>query len=445
MSDDAELLRRYAEQRSEAAFAELVRQHLNLVYSTALRLTRGDTHRAEDIAQVVFTDLARKAAALSHRPMLAGWLYTSTHYATAKILRTEQRRQTREQEAQVMHELLSNAAPEADWDRLRPVLDAAMRELNERDREAVLLRFFEGRGFAEVGAKLNLTENAARMRVDRALDKLRVRLSEHGVTSTAAALAIALASQAVMAAPAGLAATITGAALTGAAAGGGAWAVLQFIATNKLPIGIVSAVLMAGGTGAVLQQQTNARLQREIEALRQENRHITALQEENLRLQQTAAEVAALRADDAELAQLGTEATALRVRLQAQARAQTANRAPATTGPNTVNVFNLAQLDKIPVARYQVKPVYPFELSRAGVTGEATVGIIVDLEGNVREAYTVKATRPEFGTAANEAVQKWKFQPGQKGGIPVNTRMQVPIVFSLSGLSVGGTPKADAN
>jgi RNA polymerase sigma factor (sigma-70 family) len=440
MSDDAELLRRYAEQRSEAAFAELVRRHLNLVYSAAVRLTRGDTHRAEDVAQLVFTDLARKAAALSRRPVLAGWLYTSTHYATAKILRTEQRRQTREQEAQAMHELLSSAAPEADWDRLHPVLDAAMRELNERDREAVLLRFFEGRGFAEVGAKLNLTENAARMRVDRALDKLRVRLSEHGVTSTAAALAIALANQAVVAAPAGLATTVTGAALTGAAAGGGAWAVLQFIATNKLQIGIVSAVIATAGTGVVLQQQTNAQLQCEIEVLRQENRQIAALQEENLHLKQTAAEVATLRADDAELAQLGTEATALKVRLQAQARAQTANRAAAATGPNSVNVFNLAQLDKIPVARYQARPVYPFELSRAGITGEATIGIIVDPEGNVREAYTVKTTRPEFGTAATEAVQKWKFQPGQKGGIPVNTRLQVPIVFSLSGPSVGGTP-----
>jgi len=271
MSDDAELLRRYAEQRSEAAFAELVRRHLNLVYSAAVRLTRGDTHRAEDVVQMVFTDLARKAAALSRRPVLAGWLYTSTHYATAKILRTEQRRQTREQEAQAMHELLSNAAPEADWDRLRPVLDAAMRELDERDREAVLLRFFEGRGFAEVGAKLNLTENAARMRVDRALDKLRVRLSEHGVTSTAAALAVVLASQAVAASPVGLAASVTSTALAGAAASGSAWAVLQFIAMNKLQIGIASTVIVAAGTGAVLQQQTNAQLQREIEALRQEN------------------------------------------------------------------------------------------------------------------------------------------------------------------------------
>ncbi len=442
MSDDAELLRRYAEQRSEAAFAELVRRHLNLVYSAAVRLTRGDTHRAEDVAQMVFTDLARKAAALARRPVLAGWLYTSTHYATAKILRTEQRRQTREQEAHAMHELLSSATPEADWDRLRPVLDAAMRELNERDREAVLLRFFEGRGFAEVGARLNLTENAARMRVDRALDKLRMRLSEHGVTSTAAALAMALAGQAVVAAPAGLAATVTGAALTGAAASGGAWAVLQFIAMNKLQIGIVSTVIVAAGTGAVLQQQANAQVQREIDALHQENRQIGGLQEENLRLKQTAAEVAALRADDGALAQLSTDATALKVRLQAQAKAQAASNAPVATG--LTSVFNPTELDQIPIPRFQASPVYPSALRQAGVKGEVTVGFIVDANGNVCEAYALKSTQREFEASAIEAVTKWKFRPGEKGGKPVNTRLQVPIVFNLSGPG-NGTPKANAN
>jgi RNA polymerase sigma factor (sigma-70 family) len=445
MSDDAELLRRYAEQRSEAAFAELVRRHLNLVYSAAVRLTRGDTHRAEDVAQLVFTDLARKAAALSRRPVLAGWLYTSTHYATAKILRTEQRRQTREQEAQAMQELLSDVAPEADWDRLRPVLDAAMRELNERDREAVLLRFFEGRGFAEVGARLNLSENAARMRVDRALDKLRVRLSEHGVTSTAAALAVALANQAVVAAPAGLATTITGAALTGAAASGGAWAALQFIAMNKLQVGIASTVIVAAGSGAVLQQQANDHLQREIDALRQENGQIAGLQEENLRLKQTAAEVATLRADDAELAQLGTEATALKVRLQAQARAQAASNASTAAGSQLTNFFNLGDLDQIPVARYQARPVYPFAMSRAGITGEVTVALVVDTNGDVREAHVVKSTQQEFEAAAVEAVLKWKFRAGERGGKAVNTRMQVPIVFALSGPSIGGKPKAETN
>ncbi len=141
MSEDAELLRRYAEDRSEEAFAELVRRHLNLVYFAALRQVGGDAHRAKDVTQVVFTDLARKAAALSRHAVLTGWLYTSTHYAAAKAVRTEQRRQTHEQEAQTMNEILQDATPATDWDRLRPVLDDVMLQLNEPDREAVLLRF----------------------------------------------------------------------------------------------------------------------------------------------------------------------------------------------------------------------------------------------------------------------------------------------------------------
>jgi TonB family protein len=270
---------------------------------------------------------------------------------------------------------------------------------------------------------------------------LRVRLSDHGVTSTAAALAVALANQAVVAAPAGLAATVTGAALSGtAAAGGSAWAVLQFIAMNKLQIGIASTMIVAAGTGAVLQQQTNVQLQREIDALRQENQQIAVLQDENLRLQQTAAEVATLRADDAELAQLGTDATALKVRLQAQAKAQTARSAPSAVGPNTSTVYNMAQLDKIPAVRYQARPVYPFALSQAGVTGEATISFVVDREGNVSNVSVIKSTQAEFGTAAAEAVQKWKFQPGQKGGLLVRTRMQVPIVFNLSNDGVPPSP-----
>jgi TonB family protein len=296
-----------------------------------------------------------------------------------------------------------------------------------------------------VGAKLNLTENAARMRVDRALDKLRVRLSEHGVTSTAAALAVALANQAVVAAPAGLATTITGAALTGAAASGGAWAALQFIAMNKLQVGIASTVIVAAGSGAVLQQQANDHLQREIDALRQENGQIAGLQEENLRLKQTAAEVATLRADDAELAQLGTEATALKVRLQAQARAQAASNASTAAGSQLTNFFNLGDLDQIPVARYQARPVYPFAMSRAGITGEVTVALVVDTNGDVREAHVVKSTQQEFEAAAVEAVLKWKFRAGERGGKAVNTRMQVPIVFALSGPSIGGKPKAETN
>src|SRR4051812_17547708 len=108
---DAELLRRYAAEKSEAAFAELVTRHLDLVYSAALRQVTGDAHAAQDIAQVVFATLARKAATLTAHPVLEGWLYTTTHLAAAKFRRTEARRRERELEAHRMNEPLQDSTP----------------------------------------------------------------------------------------------------------------------------------------------------------------------------------------------------------------------------------------------------------------------------------------------------------------------------------------------
>jgi RNA polymerase sigma factor (sigma-70 family) len=429
MMDDTELLRRYVADRSQAAFTELVTRHLDLVYSAAFRRTDGDAALAEDIAQQVFTTLARNAAALRGHTLLPGWLYVATRHAAASALRAERRRKTREQEAQAMNHLTSS--PEMDWRQLRPELDAVIDQLDDRDRDAVLLRFFEGRPFAEIGASLRISEDGARMRVDRALEKLRALLAKRGVTSTAAALALALANQAVVAAPAGLAAAVTSTALTGtAAAGGGVWAVLQLFAMSKLSVGIAGVAMVAAGTGVALQQQANAQVQREIDALRQENHQIRTLQDENLHMKQTAAEVATLRADDAELAQLSTKATALRVRLQAQARVQATNRAQAPAGPYTGPVYDVTQLDQAPVARFQAWPTNSTEQRQAGVTAEVTVSFVVDPEGNVRDASAIKSTNADFDTVAVESIKKWNFKPGQKGGQPVGTRMQVPIFFT---------------
>ena len=168
MSTDAELLQRYSAERAEEAFAELVRRHITLVYSAALRHLRGDAHLAQDVTQTVFTALARKAPTLAGRTALAGWLYLAAHHAAAEIVRADRRRRGREQEAYAMQELNAMSAAD-DWDRVRPVLDAAMHELSKTDREAVLLRYFEQQSYADVGAALNLTVDAARMRVDRAL------------------------------------------------------------------------------------------------------------------------------------------------------------------------------------------------------------------------------------------------------------------------------------
>src|SRR5271156_4598051 len=197
MTPDSELLARFARTNSEDAFAELVKRHVNLVYSAALRQVNGDTHLAQDVAQTVFTDLARKAGSLARRETLTGWLYTSAHFAAAKIVRGENRRRDREEK--FMREPTSETAPEADWENLRPTLDDAMHELKETDREAILLRYFENRQFAEVGAKLGLNENAARMRVERALEKLRAVFAKRGVT-TIATMAAALITTSVAAA-----------------------------------------------------------------------------------------------------------------------------------------------------------------------------------------------------------------------------------------------------
>lgn len=219
--NDSELLRRFVDDEAEEAFAELVRRRLDLVYAAALRQLAGDAHRAQDVAQEVFVILARKARALVTHPDLAGWLYTTTHLAALAAIRTEQRRRRREQESTFMdHVTQAGREPASDWERARPLLDAALHELGERDRQVVRLRFFEQQPFAAIGSALGLSENAAQKSTERALDRLQAALARRGVTSTGAALGAALAGHAAVAAPAGLAANITSAALAGAGAAG---------------------------------------------------------------------------------------------------------------------------------------------------------------------------------------------------------------------------------
>jgi len=281
MTPDSELLHRYAGTKSEAAFAELVQRHVNLVYSTALRQVNGDAHLAQDVAQTVFTDLARKASSLSRRATLTGWLYTSAHFAAAKAVRTENRRRDREEK--FMREPIHETTPDpgfaearADWEKLRPALDDAMHELKEADREAILLRYFENRPFGEIGGKLGLNENSARMRVERALEKLRGLLVSRGVT-TAAALAAVISANAVQIAPAGLAATLTSTSLAGAGAGT-TFTLLKLMTATQLKLGI-SALVVAGATTAlVVQHQAQIKLREENQSLRQQ---INQLQTDN--------------------------------------------------------------------------------------------------------------------------------------------------------------------
>jgi RNA polymerase sigma factor (sigma-70 family) len=284
MIEDTELLRRYAEEHSEAAFTELVKRRLGLVYAVALRQTGGDAHRAQDIAQTVFTNLARKASSLARQPVLAGWLYRSAQFAASDAMRTERRRQVREQESHTMNEILSEDRSAGDWDKLRPDLDQVLGELDESDRDALVLRFFDDRPFTDVGAKLNLTENAARMRVQRALEKVRALLARRGVRSTTAALAGVLTGQAGTAAPAAIVASVSSAALAGAASGGAlvtATGLFKIMSTTKIitAAAVVALVGLAGYEFAVIQKSKESaasfdrervQMAREIAALKRE-------------------------------------------------------------------------------------------------------------------------------------------------------------------------------
>jgi RNA polymerase sigma factor (sigma-70 family) len=279
------LLRRFAQTNSEDAFAEIVRRHVNLVYSAALRQVNGDGHLAKDISQTVFTDLARKANSLSRHENLSGWLYTSAHFAAAKIVRTENRRRDREEK--FMRELTNksstgvspvaapNAEHETDWQKIRPALDDAMHELKETDRDAILSRYFENQQFAEVGAKLGLSENAARMRVERALEKLRTIFAKRGIT-TATAFASVISANAIQIAPANLAATLTTTSI--AAAGTGTFTFLKIMTATKIKLAFSAIVVAGAATAFVIQQQTQNKLRDENGLLQQQ---VSQLQSDN--------------------------------------------------------------------------------------------------------------------------------------------------------------------
>ena len=173
--DDWQLLKSYGRDDSQDAFTEIVRRHVNLVYSAALRQVR-EAELARDVTQVVFANLARRAKSLKPKGTLAGWLYRDASLTSREILRRERRRVVREQEAVAMRDTdISH-----DWARIRPGLDAALSRLGQTDRDAVLLRFFEQRSLKDVGAALGMEEDTARKRVSRALEKLRMQLARQG-------------------------------------------------------------------------------------------------------------------------------------------------------------------------------------------------------------------------------------------------------------------------
>jgi len=245
------LLREYVHRNSEEAFAALVTRHVNLVYSAALRKT-GNAHAAEEITQAVFILLAQKADRLRDGTILPGWLYQTARLTSASFRRAEFRRVHREQEAYVQS--LANETESGLWTQIGPLLDDAMGQLGEKDRNAVVLRFFEGKSFQEIGTAFGASENAAKKRVAYALEKLRKFFDKRGVTVGASGLVVVISANAVQAAPAGLASSIAATSFAGAAAGGTAALAFKLVGvmTTNLKIAVAVVLVVAAVSTPIL-------------------------------------------------------------------------------------------------------------------------------------------------------------------------------------------------
>lgn len=281
--DDTQLLREYAAHGSEAAFGVLVSRRMGMVYSAALRQVR-DPHLAEEITQAVFIILSKKAAKIRGETNLAGWLFKTTRYAALAQRRGAARRRRHEQEAQLHSEIQSsnsNSNPDTGtvplWDQISPFLDDALDRLGEKDRQAVLLRYFENKSLAEVAGSLGSREDAARMRINRALEKLHRFFLKQGVVSTAALIGGAISVNGVHAAPAQLAATITATAAKGSAIAAstltlvkGTLNIMAWLKT-KTAILIGAGTALAGAAVLTLHQQEAQNRRQEEQIRAQEN------------------------------------------------------------------------------------------------------------------------------------------------------------------------------
>ncbi len=325
---DWELLQHYRRNQAEAAFTELVRRHVNLVYSAALRQVRAP-QLAEEIAQSVFSDLARQAARLRADTVLAAWLHQVTRRTAIDVVRREARRQLREQ---IATEMNATNTPDANWTHIEPLLDEAVSALDDADRAAVLLRYFENKSLREVGQQLGVTDDAAQKRVSRAVERLREFFARRGVTVGASGLAVVISTNAVQAAPVGLALTIsTAVAVTGASlAATTTVTTTKAIAMTTFQKTLVAATIAIFAGVGIYEASQASRLRAESQTFQQQQASLhEQLQEFNRALVDATNQIAALSTDNerlnrntAELLKLRNEVSRWRGDAQELARLQ---------------------------------------------------------------------------------------------------------------------------
>jgi RNA polymerase sigma factor (sigma-70 family) len=386
MSDtDLELLARYTRQHAEDAFAEIIRRHVGLVYSAALRQVRSP-QLAEEVAQSVFIDLARSAAKLKPDTILTAWLYQVTRRTAIDVVRREASRQLREQIATEMNAMNATAA---DWTHIEPLLDEAMHALDDTDRTAVLLRYFENKSLREVGATLGTSDDAAQKRVSRAIERLREFFAKRGVTVGASGLVVVISANAVQAAPVGLVVTISTAAVLGGTTIAATTATSKTLVMTTLQKTLVAATVTVlvgvGGYEALLV----SRLREQNQTLRQQQtllaEHIEQLQREKdeaaNRLSALADEIQRVKGNtnSTELLRLRSEVGVLR---QQSALSKTKSMSPAEAVAKVMNDSSAIELARIQLRQTLKNHYAPLtqQLNLAPETTEKLFNLIIENE-----------------------------------------------------------------
>lgn len=256
MSEDQRLLHEYVALESREALEELIRKHLALVYSAALRQVR-DSHLAEDVTQAVFLVLSQKAKSIRNGVAVGGWLLSVTRYVSVNAMKKQSIHRTHEELAARPEIAQANES----WDDVADQLDEELNSLASLDRDAIVLRFFQDRSFTQIGAELGMSADAARKRVSRALDRLRGRLARRVPSITAVALSGAIASRGVCAVSA-IPNHLMAGTLAACAGNPTPYCVLlskgaiKMIAWTKAKlVGALAACVLFGGTGVVMMSQ----------------------------------------------------------------------------------------------------------------------------------------------------------------------------------------------
>ncbi|MDB6131731.1 MAG: polymerase, sigma-24 subunit, subfamily [Verrucomicrobiales bacterium] len=370
-----ELVKEYALGGSEAAFETLVSRHVGLVYSAALRQVR-DVHLAEEISQIVFTLLARKAGSLNKMTILPGWLYRTTRFVSCAALKNRRRRENREREAYLQTMPIENSS-DTVWKQLEPSLDEAMTKLRDQDRDAIILRYFQNRSLREVGSVLGLDEYAAQKRVARALEKLRSIFERSGISPTSAMIVAALLANSVVAAPAPLAKTISAISVAkGISAGVSTLTILQetakIMAWNKLKVSVAAGIMLACVVVPVaLQHGASSKMSAHDGNLRKESEAVARLQTEHANLSTFAENVELSKNQLEDLQKLRVEVEKLRenskeVALLQREKLALQSKTPQSKPKNAIQIKEEA-ISKLSDNRNWVVGFYQYAAQHGGV------------------------------------------------------------------------------